>query len=62
MLDSLIEQKLYENVEYIMVETHERFFENPKEKIENLKEKIAKNNIQNIFFGLDLVVDLELVF
>ena len=49
VLDSLIEQKLYENVEYIMVETHERFFENPKEKIENLKEKIAKNNIQNIF-------------
>lgn len=49
VLDSLIEQKLYENVEYIMVETHERFFENPKEKIENLKNKIAKNNIQNIF-------------
>lgn len=49
VLDSLIEQKLYENVEYIMVETHERFFENPKEKIENLKSKITKNNIQNIF-------------
>lgn len=49
VLDSLIEQKLYENVEYIMVETHERFFENPKEKIENLKSKIARNNIQNIF-------------
>lgn len=49
VLDSLIEQKLYKNVEYIMVETHERFFENPKEKIENLKNKIAKNNIQNIF-------------
>ncbi|WP_455948747.1 FkbM family methyltransferase [Helicobacter pullorum] len=55
VLDSLIEQKLYENVEYIMVETHERFFENPKEKIENLKNKIAKNNIQKYFFGLDLV-------
>ncbi|WP_279144829.1 FkbM family methyltransferase [Helicobacter pullorum] len=49
VLDSLIEQKLYENVEYIMVETHERFFENSKEKIENLKSKITKNNIQNIF-------------
>lgn len=49
VLDLLIEQKLYEKVEYIMVETHERFFENPKEKIENLRSKISQNNIQNIF-------------
>lgn len=49
LLDSLIEQKLYENIEFIMVETHERFFENPKEKINKLKEKIEKYEIKNIY-------------
>lgn len=49
VLDALIEQKLYENIEYIMVETHERFFENPSQKINTLKEKITQNNITNIF-------------
>lgn len=49
VLESLIEQKLYEKVEYIMVETHERFFENPKEKIEKLRNQISRHNIKNIF-------------
>ncbi|XAK01940.1 FkbM family methyltransferase [Campylobacter coli] len=49
VLDALIEQKLYEHIEYIMVETHERFFENPSQKINTLKEKIIQNNITNIF-------------
>ena len=34
VLDSLIEQNLHENIEYLMVETHERIFDNPKAKIE----------------------------
>ena len=33
----------------LMVETHERFFENPRDKIEPLREKIAQNHIANIF-------------
>ncbi|MFQ6342563.1 FkbM family methyltransferase [Campylobacter sp. VTCC 70190] len=49
LLDSLIEQNLYRDIELIMVETHERFFENPKEKINKLKEKIAKYEIKNIY-------------
>ncbi len=49
VLHDLIEQKLYEKVEFIMVETHERFFKNPKEKIEKLKNQIQQHNIKNIF-------------
>ncbi|WP_333721635.1 FkbM family methyltransferase [Campylobacter helveticus] len=49
VLDALIEQDLYQNIEYIMVETHERFFENPSQKIGQLKEKIAKKKITNIY-------------
>lgn len=49
VLNALIEKNLYENIEYIMVETHERFFDNPKEKIGILKEKIAKKQIKNIY-------------
>lgn len=49
VLNALIEKNLYENIEYIMVETHERFFDNPKEKIGVLKEKIAKKKITNIY-------------
>lgn len=49
VLNALIEKDLYENIEYIMVETHERFFDNPKEKIDTLKEKITKKQIKNIY-------------
>ncbi|EAH5552728.1 FkbM family methyltransferase [Campylobacter upsaliensis] len=49
VLNALIEKNLYKNIEYIMVETHERFFDNPKEKIGILKEKIAKKQIKNIY-------------
>ena len=49
VLDALIEQNLHKNVEYIMVETHERFFKNPQKKLENLHAKIAKKNISNIY-------------
>ena len=49
VLDALIEQNLYENIEYVMVETHERIFDNPQEKINALKAKIAEKNISNIY-------------
>ena len=49
VLDSFIEQNLYENIEYVMVETHERIFDNPQEKINALKAKIAEKNISNIY-------------
>ncbi|QOR05263.1 FkbM family methyltransferase [Campylobacter cuniculorum] len=49
VLKALIEQKLYERIEFIMVETHERFFKNPKEKIEKLKQQISQHKIKNIF-------------
>lgn len=49
VLDAFIEQKLWENIEYIMVETHERLFDNPNEKLNTLKSKISKNNISNIY-------------
>lgn len=32
-----------------MVETHERLFDNPNEKLNALKAKISKNNISNIY-------------
>lgn len=49
ILNDLIDQKLYKKIEYIMVETHERFFNDGIQKINLLKEKIRKNNITNIF-------------
>lgn len=49
VLDALIDKNLHQNIEYIMVETHERFFKNPKEKIEKLRAKILKHNITNIY-------------
>lgn len=49
VLDAFIEQNLCEKIEYIMVETHERLFDNPNEKLNTLKAKISKNNISNIY-------------
>lgn len=49
VLDAFIEQNLHENIEYIMVETHERVFDNPTEKIKTLQNKIAQKNISNIY-------------
>ncbi|QLI04789.1 methyltransferase [Candidatus Campylobacter infans] len=49
VLDAFIEQNLCEKIEYIMVETHERLFDNPNEKLNALKAKISKNNISNIY-------------
>ena len=49
VLDALLEQNLHENIEYLMVETHERFFDNPETKIQALKDKIKGKNITNIY-------------
>ena len=49
MLEAFIAQDLHKNVEYIMVETHERIFDNPKAKIDALKAQIKAKNITNIY-------------
>lgn len=48
ILDKIIEQRLWERIEYIVCETHERFFANGDEKMQNLKSKIQENKIENI--------------
>lgn len=61
VLDTFIEQNLHQNIEYIMVETHERVFDNPQEKIKALKEKITQKNISNIYldwiWGVVLIIN-----
>lgn len=49
VLEAFIAQDLHKNIEYIMVETHERFFSNPKAKINALKAQIEAKNITNIY-------------
>lgn len=49
VLEAFIAQDLHKNVEYIMVETHERIFDNPKAKIDALKAQIKAKNITNIY-------------
>lgn len=49
VLDALIEQDLHKHIEYIMAETHERMFDNPKEKLERLEKKITQKGIRNIY-------------
>ena len=49
VLEALIAQDLYKNIEYVMVETHERLFENSSAKISALKAQIADKHIKNIY-------------
>ncbi|MWV66201.1 FkbM family methyltransferase [Helicobacter saguini] len=49
IMDKLIDKKLYEKIDHIACETHERYYMDGDFKIANLKEKIQKNNIKNIF-------------
>ncbi len=49
VLEAFIAQDLHKNVEYIMVETHERIFDNPKAKIDALQAQIKAKNITNIY-------------
>lgn len=49
VLEDLINENIYKKIGYIFVETHERFFENGKERLEKIKNLIEKNNIKNIY-------------
>ncbi|WP_181881434.1 FkbM family methyltransferase [Helicobacter sp. MIT 99-5507] len=48
IIDKIIETKLYEKIDYIACETHERYFIDGKNKITNLKRLIKEHNINNI--------------
>lgn len=49
VLDALLEQNLHECAEFIMVETHERVFENPQKVIGDLKAKLEMKGARNVF-------------
>lgn len=49
IIDDIIKEGLYENITYIVVETHERFFTNWNQMLKDLKNKIKDNNIKNIY-------------
>ena len=49
VLDAILEQNLFPHIDYLMVETHERFFTNPKAKIRQLQTKIRQKNATNIY-------------
>lgn len=48
ILEKLIERKLYKNIEFIAVETHEYMFEDGNKKLQNIKSLIEKFKISNI--------------
>ncbi|WP_181646843.1 FkbM family methyltransferase [Helicobacter sp. 16-1353] len=49
IMDKIIETKLYEKIDYIACETHERYFNDGEAKIAKLRNAIKDNNIKNIF-------------
>ena len=49
VLNALLDQGLLADVEYVMVETHERIFENPAAKITALTNKIQEKGLRNIY-------------
>ena len=49
VLNALLDQGLLSDVEYVMVETHERIFENPAAKITALTNKIQEKGLRNIY-------------
>lgn len=48
IMDRLLDMKLYEKIDYIACETHERFFHDGKARIARLREKITKHGATNI--------------
>ena len=48
-MEALLAQNLLADVEYVMVETHERLFENPAAKITALENKIKEKDLHNIY-------------
>lgn len=49
VVNDIIDEWLYNYIDYIVVETHERFFKDWKEKLSKLKNRINEKNIDNIF-------------
>lgn len=49
VVEDIINEWLYKNITYIVVETHERFFKNWKKMLQELRNKIKENNIENIY-------------
>lgn len=49
VVEDIINEWLYKDIKYIVVETHERFFKDGKSKLEALKSRISELSINNIF-------------
>lgn len=48
LMDRLIDKGLHTKIKHIACETHERCYTDGTQKLQNLKDKIAKHNIKNI--------------
>lgn len=48
VLNQIIDQEAYKKFDCLLVETHERFFEDGQQKLSLIKEKMEKKNITNI--------------
>lgn len=49
IMDSLLHERLHEQIDFIACETHERFFADGDTKLQNLQNTIRNLNAQNIF-------------
>lgn len=49
VINDIIDEWIYNNIKYIVVETHERFFRDWKQKIKDIQQKIKGKNITNIY-------------
>ena len=49
VIDDIIDEWIYQNIKYIVVETHERFFKDWKEKMRKLQQRIKEKDIKNIY-------------
>jgi len=48
LIEKLIEKGIHNHVDYIVCETHARFFDDGKEKLESIQRAIRENNVSNI--------------
>jgi len=49
ILEKIIQEEIYTHIDYIMCETHERFFEDGQEKIDKIKKQLEEKKITNIY-------------
>lgn len=49
VIDKLIEEGMCSHFDYLMCETHERFFSDGEERLRRLKQKLKDKNIRNVF-------------